>query len=149
MKKVVLDTNVLVSASISKAGNPNRIFRLALQNKITFFTTADILEELEGVLRVKFKWPQDIIRTYLAIILKHAILTKTKHKLNIVKRDPADNKILECAASCKADYIITGDNHLLDLKEFRETKIITPKEFLNKLNFQAKQGFFQFLCIIA
>lgn len=50
--------------------------------------------------------------------------------LNIVKADPKDNKIIECAVVGKADYVVSGDKHLLDIKEYDKIKIISPKEFL-------------------
>jgi len=52
-------------------------------------------------------------------------------KIEIIKYDPDDNKFIECAVTNKADYIISGDNHLLDLKEYGNVKILSPKEFLN------------------
>ena len=61
-------------------------------------------------------------------------LVHPKEKLKVVKDDPDDDKIVEAAVEGKADYIITYDNHLLKLKEFRGIKIVAPKEFLDILN---------------
>ena len=55
-------------------------------------------------------------------------------KIEIIKDDPDDNKFIECAVTNKADYIISGDNHLLNLREYRNIKILSPKEFLNYYN---------------
>ncbi|GAG74095.1 unnamed protein product, partial [marine sediment metagenome] len=57
---------------------------------------------------------------------------KTKKKLDIIKEDPEDNKVLECALFGKADYIVTGDKHLLKLCKFNNIKILTPIEFLKE-----------------
>src|SRR3989344_2043204 len=59
-------------------------------------------------------------------------IVEPKSKLDIIKEDPDDNKILECAVEGKVDYIISQDKHLLDIKEYKEIKIITPKDFLIK-----------------
>jgi len=55
-------------------------------------------------------------------------------KINAVKADPDDNKIIECAACSNADYIVSGDRHLLDLKEYKSIKIVTPRNMLEILN---------------
>jgi len=60
-------------------------------------------------------------------------MVRPKRKLNIIKQDPADNKVLECSLEGKADYIITGDRHLLNLKQFGKTEILTASEFLQKV----------------
>ncbi len=70
-------------------------------------------------------------REILFYLMKVCDLIEIKHKLNIIKEDPSDNIVLECAAEGKADYMISGDSHLLGLKEFRGIKILTPKQFVN------------------
>lgn len=60
-------------------------------------------------------------------------LTEPSEMVNAVKEDEKDNKVIECALSCKADYIISGDSHLLNLKEHRGIKIVSAKEFLDLL----------------
>lgn len=57
-------------------------------------------------------------------------------KLDVIKSDPDDNKILECAVACGAEYLVSGDAHLLGLKEYTGIKIITPKAALDILNIQ-------------
>jgi len=57
-------------------------------------------------------------------------------KLVIIKDDPDDNKILECAKAGKVEIIVSNDNHLLKLKEFKRIKIITPKEFLKQIEYR-------------
>lgn len=71
----------------------------------------------------------DFIRSVEKIIAI-ATLVEPVEKLNIVKEDPDDNMVLECAKAGKVDYIVSNDKHLLKLKEFEGIKIVTPKEFL-------------------
>ena len=67
------------------------------------------------------------------IVLEKSILVIPKRKVNVVKDDPDDNKFIEAALEGKADYIVTQDRHLLNIKEFEGIKMVTPKEFLRIL----------------
>ncbi|MBI2176679.1 putative toxin-antitoxin system toxin component, PIN family [Candidatus Woesearchaeota archaeon] len=124
---VVFDTNIFVSAIFWQKGNPHRLFELAIDQKIKAFTSVEILGELLRVLRRDFpgQGQEETILDYLSLILKRIKIVEAKAKLDVVKNDPDDNKILECAVACGADYIVTGDKHLLDLKEYERIKIIT------------------------
>ena len=89
-----------------------------------------MLNELAGVLRQKFKQTEEYIESQLALVANYSQITEPKIKANVVPEDPKDNMIIECALNADADYIITGDKHLLKLKEYKGIKILTPKEFL-------------------
>ncbi len=128
--KVVLDTNILVSSVFWKKGNPHKVVGLALDKKIKVFTSTEILKELEKVLRRDFKEDEDFIKDQTDLILEYAEVIKTTSKMDVVKDDPDDNKIVGCAVDSKSDYIITGDPHLLKLKEFKGIKIINSREFI-------------------
>ena len=69
----------------------------------------------------------------MEIIVFNSQIVYPKKKLNVVKKDPKDNKILECALEAQASFIISGDKHLLEIKEYKGIKIISPKEFLNEI----------------
>ncbi|MEK6984198.1 MAG: putative toxin-antitoxin system toxin component, PIN family [Nanoarchaeota archaeon] len=127
---VVLDTNILISA-IFWRGNPYKILQQGLKKNYSLYLSSAILNELEEKLRIKFGLPQDKIEEHIQILTEYGNIIKPIVKLNAVKDDPGDDKILECAISCKADYIVSGDNHLLELKEFRGIKIITAIQFLD------------------
>ena len=129
MLRVVLDTNIFVS-SVFWRGNPYKIVQLALDKKIKVITSLEILKELEKVLKRNFEENEDFIIGQIDLILEYATVIKTISKINAVKDDPDDDKIVECAIDSKSDYIITGDPHLLRLKEFKEIRIVTAKEFL-------------------
>jgi putative PIN family toxin of toxin-antitoxin system len=82
----------------------------------------EIIEKIENKKLIMFKVVEHVI--------KSSQIVEPKQKLNIVKEDPEDNKILECAKEGKVDYIVTKDYHLLKLKEFEGIKIIKPDDFL-------------------
>jgi|SRR3989344_3223854 len=136
--KVVLDTNVWLSG-IFWEGEASRIIE-KVENKIfQILISKNILSEITNVLNRESKFQEymsnlklnieDLIRTILSI----STLIETITKLDIIKADPKDNIILEVALDGKAEYIVSYDNHLLNMIEFREIKIISPKEFLKIL----------------
>ncbi|MBI4163642.1 MAG: putative toxin-antitoxin system toxin component, PIN family [Candidatus Aenigmarchaeota archaeon] len=128
--KVVLDTNIYVS-SVFWLGKPHQIVELAIDGKIQVFTSPQILEELERVLKRDFVEEHDFIESQIALILEYSKVVRPLNTIKAVQEDPDDNKIVECAVTAQADYIITGDPHLLNLKEFHRTKIVKAAEFLS------------------
>src|SRR3989344_7774513 len=128
--KVVLDTNVLVS-SIFWLGNPHKIVELAIDKKIEVYTSPAILAELENVLKRDFEEDEELVERQIALILEYAKIVNPTGKINIIKTDPDDNKIIECAITAKAEYIVSGDPHLYTLKEAFGIKILRPREFLD------------------
>lgn len=132
MIKVVLDNNVLISALFWK-GAPYQIFKKVLEGAILNFTSPKILEELKKKLLEKFKLPPEKVKEFLEIIIFNSQIVYPKKKLNVVKKDPSDNKILECALEAKVSFVISGDEHLLEIGEYKEIKIISPKEFLSQI----------------
>jgi len=134
MLKFVLDTNVLVSALISGKGNPALLLDKAGE-KYMLFISKDILIEFEEVIsRDKFGFKDEEINTIIEAIISVSEAVNPEIKLDVIKADPDDNKILECAVACRASYIVSGDRHLLDLKEYGRIKIITPKAALDLLD---------------
>lgn len=129
--KVVFDTNIYISAIIF-GGNPRACLELARKGKIEVSVSSPILLEISQKLKAKFKWSDkevlDVIEGYSKFIKK----VTPQQKLSIIKADPTDNKILECAKEAKADFIVSGDvKHLLSLKNFENTKIVSAKQFLD------------------
>ena len=72
-----------------------------------------------------------MVHRQISLIMDYATIVQSDLRLFVVKNDPDDNKIVECAVSCGADYIVTGDRHLLDIKEYKGIKIVTAKQFLD------------------
>ncbi len=131
--KIVLDTNVVISAAISSDGNPAKIFEMLIGEEVENFTTIEIIDEIKEV----FGRPR--IMKYLSLVeiqfiidtfVRFSTQIESAVKIKAVKDDPDDNKFLECAITANADYIISGDPHLLNIKEFRGIKIVSPAQFI-------------------
>lgn len=131
MFRVVLDTNIFVSSIFWEKGNSHKIIGLVLDGRTRVFTSLSILQELEKVLRRDFEEPEGVIQRQLALIVSYAVVVRSSVKVQVVKEDPDDNKILECAMASKADYIVSGDKHLLALGSFRGIKIISARQFMD------------------
>jgi len=133
MLKIVPDTNVLVSAFITE-GNESKLFGLAREGKIKLIISSEILDEFNDVIkRDKFGLTQEEIVDFNTQLIINVDIVHPKIKLKVVKDDPSDNKILECAVEGKADYLVSGDKHLLRIKKFRGIRIVNAKEFLEKI----------------
>ena len=129
-KKVVLDTNILISA-IGWEGNERNIFNKVIERKIELILSFKQLAELLRVMEYpKFKFNGEQKDRFLSILLEVATLVTITSTVDIVKEDPDDNLILEPVNEIKIDYIISGNEHLLKLREFKGAKIITTKKFL-------------------
>lgn len=133
MHRVVVDTNIFVSAFI-KGGEPEELIQKWKQGKLVIVMSRDIVEEiLEVLLRPKIGAPFSYVERLGKVIYRKAVIVKLHQPLQVIINDPKDNKFLECAVEGKADYIISGDEHLLSLKEYQGIKIVKAKEFLEKL----------------
>lgn len=130
MLTIVPDTNVLISAFIS-SGYESELFNLARQEKIKLVISFDILEEFNDVIkRKKFSLTQKEIVDFNTQLIVNADIVQPREKIMAVEDDPDDNIILECSVEAKADYIVSGDKHLLGLKEFRGTPIVRSGKIL-------------------
>jgi len=132
--KITLDTNILISGTFWK-GEAFEILQLIDQKKVECFLSKAILEEYNRVLHSdeiveKIAEKHLMIKTAIIKIIEMCDVVEPSRKIDAVKEDPDDNKILECAVEAKADYIVTYDQHLLKLKEFEGIRIISPKVFL-------------------
>ena len=131
--KVVLDTNVLVSGMLWK-GNPEKILHAWKAGKFELITFLATLAELQRVLRYpRIAMPEDMIKEWIDLLLENSTVVDPKIRIDAIKNDPPDNRFLECALAGNADYIVSGNNHLLDLREFKGIKIILPVEFCRLL----------------
>jgi len=135
--RLVLDTNVWVSALIWR-GPPARIVKAAEEGKVFIITSEEIVNEINRTLaypRLKRICEdagvsrQQLIR----IVLQVARLVEVKSKVHAVREDPADDKFLECAVDSKADYIVSGDEHLLKIGSYKRTRIVSVRQFLKIL----------------
>ena len=130
MKRVVLDTNVTISAFFWK-GHPRTVFQLVGTGEIIMLVSADMESEFIRVLGYrKFGLSAAEMVPFIGHIRNRAEFVETDRKLSVVAADPTDNVFIECAINGSADYIISGDRHLLDLTQYNGILIIKPKEFL-------------------
>ena len=130
--RLVLDTNVVVAALLW-SGSPNRLIELAAEDQIEFVTFADLLAELAGVLsRRKFAHKfAERQRSAAQVIAFYAELAKTVIPASIartVMEDIDDDAVIACAIAASADLIVSGDHHLLDLKEHQGMRIVSAAE---------------------
>jgi len=132
--RAVYDTNVLVSA-LNGQGPPFLAIQAVYKEKVRLITSPEILFEFEEVLtRPKFPYTREHIKDILALTINISEVVHPKATVNIVKDDPDDNKIIEAAMAGKADYIVTGDKHLLALKRVKGIEIVSPREFIIMLS---------------
>lgn len=130
--KVVIDTNIYISA-LFWGGKPRQVLDLGRDQNILIFTSLEIEKEIAEKLRTKFKLDQEEIDYILLDISSFTIPVKVAERIQAVPDDPEDDKFIECAVQCKADYVVSGDSHLLDLKEYAGIRILKASEFLSSL----------------
>lgn len=137
MIKAVLDTNVLVSALLSETGVPNQVLRQA-GRAYQLFISDEILKELERVLhrpriRNRVGLTEDRTRTFLSTLQTVADIVKDPPSLQVIEDDPDDDSILACAIGAGTDYLVSGDIHLRQLKNYKGIEVISAAEFLSIL----------------
>ncbi len=132
MQKLILDTNVVVSALISNSIPTKILYELVLNQKVETCLSKEILKEYVEVLNrdkfskyANFKTNADIVLKKIHEISK---VYKTDRKINILT-DVSDNKFLELAIASSADYLITGNTNDFQMDDFEHTTILTPREF--------------------
>jgi putative PIN family toxin of toxin-antitoxin system len=128
--KIVLDANIFVS-SFFWGGNPRTVLNRAIKDMDTLYITKEIVDEIRDVVgRPKFHAGEEEINYYLGLIEETGNKVIPKNKIKNGSWDKTDNKYIECGIACGADYIISGDIHLLELKEYETIKIVTAAEYL-------------------
>jgi len=132
MKRTVLDTNIIISSALG--GALVLILERWDQGKFTVIVTSDILREYFEVLnRPKFKLKQETIDKITRYIYQFSEFVIPEERIQFIEADPADDKFLEAAIAGRADFIVSGDSHLLELKEFRSIPILSGREFIDWL----------------
>lgn len=128
--RAVFDVNILISARLSLLGNPFRCLALAKAGEVQSVTCAQILDEFAEKLATKFNYSTTDARRYADEVAKFSVAVPVPGKLKVVTADPDDDPVLECAVVGKADYLVSGDHHLLDLTRYEHVEIVTAAEFL-------------------
>jgi uncharacterized protein len=127
--RVTADSNIYISA-LHYGGPPDQFLEVARTGVIHLTVSDDILAEVTRVLRDKFGWSKAALSLSQERIADFTERVKPTQKLDVVKEDPTDNRILECAVEGKSEYLVTRDNHLLKLKSFGGTRMIKVADFL-------------------
>jgi putative PIN family toxin of toxin-antitoxin system len=139
----VIDTNVFVSGFLRRGGNANRLLELLYNHAFVHITTQELITELDEVLRrpvfrsERYGVRESQVATFLAFIARHSVIVSPSLAPPVQSRDPKDDKFLCAAFGGNADYLVTGDNDLLVLRDdtrLGDLRIITLSEFLAELS---------------
>jgi uncharacterized protein len=128
-KRVVFDTNILVSALVFPGGRGEAALRRIIEQTDQLVLSRPIVDELLDVLARKFARDAEELAHVAVFVTELAMVVAPKRRLRVVKDDP-DNRILECAVAGRAEVIVTGDKALLALKLYRKIRILTLREYL-------------------
>jgi putative PIN family toxin of toxin-antitoxin system len=128
--RVTADTNILISGIIFPKGKPFQLLEMAREGKINMTVSEPILDEMADVLARKFGWPPHEIAEARRRVQRMARTVTPAVQLNVVKEDPDDNRIVECAVSAGSDYIVSGDKDLLRLGRYDAIRIVMVADFL-------------------
>jgi uncharacterized protein len=135
MTGVVLDTNVVVSASLNEQGLEASVLLLTFSGQLSLFVSEPILTEYAGVLhRKKFPLDPDRVDATLNQISKVSTLVQPTRTLSIASH-PADNRFLECAEAAAADYLVTGNKRHFP-KAWGKTRVVNARELLDLIKVQ-------------
>lgn len=129
---VVLDANILVSAYVFPGGATEEVLSLAFEGRFDLITSRPLLLELGRVLEQKFGWAPDRAEGAVAQIVRTGNVVDPQESIEDIQIDPADNRVLEAAATGDADVIVSGDRHLLKLKAWRGIPVLEPRAFLSE-----------------
>jgi putative PIN family toxin of toxin-antitoxin system len=132
MVRVVIDTNILVSALI-KRGKPRKLVLKLLEEHIVILSRQMLAELADVLTREKFAVKPSQVDSFLTILIRKSKIVKPSSRFKVIKEDPDDDVILNTAYAGKAQYIVTGDRHLLALKEFKRTKIVKVNQIIDSL----------------
>ncbi len=138
MLKAVVDTNVLVSGTILSRGNPFEILEAWRRYEFTLITSPEITTEVEAVLRrpmfyKEYGLTESLVSRLITVLNLEALAVNPKAISSLPGIEPADLKFLACAEAAAADYFVTGDRALLNLRAYNATLIVSPGIFLHIL----------------
>ncbi|MEK6888573.1 MAG: putative toxin-antitoxin system toxin component, PIN family [Nanoarchaeota archaeon] len=127
--RVVLDTNVFISGIFWSGNYCSQLIDKWKNKEIELVSSINIIQELVETLRnFKVHMPETMIEEWRKVILNNSIIIESSTKVNAVKEDLEDNKFIETAIDGKAEFIISQDKHLLNLKEYQGIRIVKPEE---------------------
>ena len=127
--KAVLDTNIFISAVLF-GGNPGEVYRMGIKGLFDLVVSADILQEVEECLVQKFLWEPNKSQAFVSQIKRVATVINVQEQVPGVCRDPKDDHVLAAALQEEADYIVSGDKDLLELRSYMGVKIVDAAAFI-------------------
>lgn len=134
MERVVFDTNILISALLGR-GPPYEAIMLVFRGKVRLITSMELFSEFLRVIKEKrFRFPQDAQERIAIVIYVLSEFIEPVSKVDIITIDETDNRVLEAALEGEAKYIVSGDKHLLELKEWKGIRILPAREFIKRLS---------------
>jgi len=125
---VTFDTNVLLSATLWDTSVAQKLLFDLIRQGVKIYSTTEILSEYQEVLKRDFDFSDEEVSEIMEKVLAFVTLINSQIRIKVVKDDPDDDKIIECALESASTYIITYDKHLLNLKEYNGIRIIRPEE---------------------
>jgi len=139
MIRIVLDTNLFVSALLKPGSNADLIFHAVKDERVLLLLSDDICHEISRGLtypkiRKRLKASDQEIEQFLQLFGMVAVITPGLLKLPPLEADPDDTKYLVCAVEGRADFIVSGDHHLTDLLSYRGIRIVNPADFMQILS---------------
>jgi putative PIN family toxin of toxin-antitoxin system len=145
MLRVVLDTNQFISSLLVRQGLPAQVLDAWRRREFLLVTSPAIIAEIRSTLnypRIRRKYPltDDDVERLIALLEQDALVISGEIEVTgAVPADPADDIVLACAIEGRADLIVSGDRHLLDLSQYQDISILTAREFLERLSAEQQQ----------
>jgi uncharacterized protein len=136
--RVTADSNVFISALMYPGGKPSQLIDLAREGKINLTVSEAILDEIADVLARKFNFTPERLAVARSFITDIARTINPSVRLDVIKEDPDDDKILECAVAAGSDFIVSGDNDLLRLGHYDSMTILNVSDFLARARGQER-----------
>ena len=136
--KAVIDTNLFISGLFAKDSLSAQLQDLWINQDFELITSVEIIKEISRVLnypRIKesFKPTEENIRRFFHLVFRKAVISKDIYHTDKIVDDPTDNKFLACALEKKADYIVSRDPHLRNLKHYHGIQIVDAATFIEKV----------------
>jgi putative PIN family toxin of toxin-antitoxin system len=135
MLRIVLDTNILISAVIAE-GRPRDLLKMAIQRRYLLIKSKETVEEFVEVLqRPKFEMTKKEITKAKSVLIRTGKTIKVTSKRRVIAEDPDDDILINTALDGNADYLVSGDPHLLGLSKYKNIDIITVDNMLKKFGY--------------
>jgi putative PIN family toxin of toxin-antitoxin system len=136
--KAVIDTSVMISVAFAVEGLAKQLRDMIADNRFVLVTSKPILKELYQVLHYphivkRFSPSKDDISAFIALIIEHAVIVKGLYEIEGISEDPTDDMFIACAMEADAQYIVSRDPHLRNIKHYRGIQIIDAATFIKKV----------------